>query len=63
MTDEESKARQKDLNRKVWEESLKEKDEIISARTQADLAAKERDKLEHLEDTRKELKNLQGNQK
>ena len=38
----ESKARQQDLNRKVWEESLKEKDEIISARTQADLAAKER---------------------
>ena len=52
------KARQQDLNRNVWEESLKEKDEIISARTQADLAAKGRDKLEHLKDTRKELKNL-----
>ena len=46
------------FNRKVWdlEESLKEKDEIISARTQADLAVKGRDKLEHLKDTRKELK-------
>merc|ERR1712013_393843 len=57
------------FNRKVWdlEDSLKEKDEIISARTQAvglasaSLAAKGRDTLEQLEDTRKELRNLQDN--
>ena len=57
------------FNRKVWdlEESLKEKDEIISARTQAvglasaSLAAKGRDTLEQLEDTRNELRNLQDN--
>ena len=57
------------FNRRVWdlEESLKEKDEIITARTQAvglasaSLAAKGKDTLNQLEDTRKELRTLQEN--
>jgi len=57
------------FNRRVWdlEEGLKEKDEIISARTQAvglasaSLAAKGKDTLDQLEDTRQELRSLQEN--
>ena len=57
------------FNRREWdlEESLKEKDEIITARTQAvglasaSLAAKGKDTLNQLEDTRKELRTLQEN--
>ena len=53
----------------MWdlEEGLKEKDEVISARTaavglaSASLAAKGRDTLEQLEDTRRELRTLQEN--
>eukprot|EP00092_Neocalanus_flemingeri_P001893 GFUD01002020.1.p1 GENE.GFUD01002020.1~~GFUD01002020.1.p1 ORF type:complete len:4147 (-),score=1483.97 GFUD01002020.1:293-12733(-) len=57
------------FNRRVWdlEEGLKEKDEVISARTQAvglasaSLAAKGKDTLDQLEDTRQELRSLQEN--
>merc|ERR1712228_702370 len=55
------------FNRRVWdlEESLKEKDEIITARTaavglaSASLAAKGKDTLDQLEDTRNELRKMQ----
>ena len=56
------------LKRQVWdlEEGLKEKDEVISARTaavglaSASLAAKGKDTLDQLEDTRAELRRVQG---
>ena len=52
----------------MWdlEEGLKEKDEVISARTaavglaSASLAAKGKDTLDQLEDTRAELRRVQG---
>ena len=55
------------LKRQVWdlEEGLKEKDEVIGARTaavglaSASLAAKGKDTLDQLEDTRQELRRLQ----